>query len=213
MGRLQRSDETLWHQHQEARDVVQRLTAMNLGLWDDWLGLGHTDGAGDGQMHGEEEKTKGNKIKDINTFNLKGKIPTIKYTLSLSHYLPLSLSLRFLAFEILLKFCCAFTCTTNLDYSDICWAGLQTETGNEKCGKGNPDCGISRGWTERKMMDWNTVRSDNNTCTMKAEPPLCWLNPVNAGQPQKDSPLIIQVQHHTFWFDRLPSLCCSIPLW
>lgn len=121
------------------------------------------------------------------------------YTFFIS--LPTTPSLRFLPFEILLKFCCAFTCTTNLDYSDICWAGLQTETGNEKCGKGNPDCGISRGWAERKMMDWNTVRSDNNTCIMKAEPPLCRLNPVNAGQPQTDSPLTIQVQHHTFWFD------------
>lgn len=93
-------------------------------------------------MRGEEE-TKCKKIKDISTFNLKGKIPAIKCTLYLITYH--SLSLHFLPLEILLKFCCTFTCTTNLDYSDICWVGLQTETGNEKCGKGNPDCGISRG--------------------------------------------------------------------
>lgn len=29
-------------------------------------------------MHQEEEETKGKKIKDISTFNLKEKIPTIK---------------------------------------------------------------------------------------------------------------------------------------
>lgn len=43
-------------------------------------------------MRGEEEETEGRKIKDLSTLNLKGKIPTIKYTLSLSHYPPLSLS-------------------------------------------------------------------------------------------------------------------------
>lgn len=32
VGRLQRSDKTFGHQHQEARDVVQRLTAVNLRL-------------------------------------------------------------------------------------------------------------------------------------------------------------------------------------
>lgn len=63
VGSLQRSDETFWHQHQEARDVVQRLTAVNLRLGDDWLGLGRTDGADDGQMCLEEEKKKkGKKI-------------------------------------------------------------------------------------------------------------------------------------------------------
>lgn len=71
VGRLQRSDKTFGHQHQEARDVVQRLTAVNLRLWDDWLGLGRTDGADDGQMCLEEEKTKGKKINYISGFNQK----------------------------------------------------------------------------------------------------------------------------------------------
>lgn len=38
----------------------------------------------------EEEETKGKKIKDISTFNLKGKIPTIKCTLYLITYHSLS---------------------------------------------------------------------------------------------------------------------------
>lgn len=62
---------------------------MNLGLGDDWLGLGRTDSAEDKGC----VETKGKKINDVNGFNVK--ILTIKYTLCSSNYLQLTLSFVF----------------------------------------------------------------------------------------------------------------------
>lgn len=44
VGGLKGVDETLWHQQQEARHVVQRLAAVNLWLRDDRPRLGRTVG-------------------------------------------------------------------------------------------------------------------------------------------------------------------------